>query len=111
MTLADAMMEGSATYVDKSAQSVDLWVDLFATSLARNGALGNGLPVVLTDTLRVMPLLESQGPVGWIHAAPWHYQDHVLVAQGQPASRPRVDALRNPGEAGRMLGRAGLCLV
>jgi len=89
----------------------DAWVDLFAASVARSGALGNGLAVVLTDSLRVMPLLESQGPVGWIHSGPCHYQDYVPVAHGQPATRVRIDASAQPADAGRMLRRASLCLA
>lgn len=90
---------------------IDVWVDLFAAAAARNGAIGSGLPVVLTDTLRSLPLLESQGPVGWIHTAPWYYQDYMMVAHGQPAPRLRVDALAASGEAARMLRRASLCLA
>ncbi|HEV8689463.1 MAG TPA: hypothetical protein VGQ91_04135 [Ideonella sp.] len=111
MTAADAMLASAAPAAEKAALVVDVWVDLFATSLARNGALGNGLPVVLTDTLRVLPLLESQGPVGWIHTSPWHYQDYVVVAQGQPAPRPRIDAAQAAAEASRLLRRAALCLA
>ena len=95
----------------KAALIVDVWVDLFAASVARSGALGNGLPVVLTDTLRVLPLLESQGPIGWIHTSPRHYQDHVLIAHGQPAPRLRIDAAKQPADASQMLRRASLCLV
>jgi len=90
---------------------IDVWVDLFAASLARGGALGGNAPVVLTDSLRVMPLLESQGPIGWIHTSPSHYRDHMLVAHGQPSARLRVDVNREPAEATRMLRRAGLCLA
>ena len=88
----------------KAAMIVDVWVDLFATSLARSGALGNGLPVVLTDALRVLPLLESQGPIGWIHTSPRHYQDHVLIAHGQPSTiaRPRSVAVQAPRAAATM---------
>jgi len=95
----------------KAALIVDVWVDLFAASLARSGALGNGLPVVLTDTLRVLPLLESQSPIGWIHTSPRHYQDHVLVTHGQPAPRLRIDAAKHPADASQTLRRASLCLV
>ena len=95
----------------KAALIVDVWVDLFATGLARTGVLGNGLPVVLTDSLRVLPLLESQGPIGWIHTSPCLYQDHVLVAHGQPSPRLRVDAVQRPADASQMLRRASLCLV
>lgn len=90
---------------------LDAWIDLFAASVARSGALGNGLPVVLTDSLRVFPLLESQGPVGWIHTFPCHYQDYTPVANGQPAARLRIDAKAQPAEASRMLRRASLCLA
>jgi hypothetical protein len=110
MSFADTLPTTGPTS-DKAAASIDVWVDLFAAHLARNASLGNGLPVVLTDKLRVLPLLESQGPVGWIHTAPWYYQDHVLVAQGQPAPRQRIDAAQAPGEVSRMLRRASLCLV
>lgn len=91
--------------------AADVWVDLFAAHLARNTPAGNGLPVVLTDELRALPLLESQGPVGWIHTSPWHYRDHVLVPQGQPALRLRIDAVGEAADANRLLGRASLCLV
>jgi len=90
---------------------IDVWVDLFAAAVARNGALGNGLPVVLTDTLRALPLLETQGPVGWIHTAPWRYQDYMAVAQGQPAPRLRIEAAGAPGDATRLLRRSSLCLA
>ena len=62
-----------AAFVATSRASLylDAWIDLFAASVARSGVLGNGLAVVLTDSMRAMPLLESQGPVGWIHSAPW----------------------------------------
>jgi hypothetical protein len=90
---------------------IDVWVDLFAAAVARNGALGNGLPVVLTDTLRSLPLLETQGPVGWIHTAPWQYQDYMAVAQGQPAPRLRIDAAGALADATRLLRRASLCLA
>lgn len=96
---------------DKTALIVDVWVDLFAAHLARNASVGNGLPVVLTDKLRALPLLESQGPIGWIHTSPWHYRDYLQVAQGQPATRLRIDAAREPAEADRLLRRATLCLV
>jgi len=96
---------------DRAALIVDVWVDLFAAHMARTASLGNGLPVVLTDKLRALPLLESQGPVGWIHTSPWYYHDYLQVAQGQPAPRLRVDAARDPAEAERLLRRATLCLV
>lgn len=90
---------------------IDAWIDLFAASVARSGALGNGLAVVLTDTLRIFPLLESQGPIGWVHTLPCAYQDYTPVANGQPSARLRIDANAQPGEASRMLRRASLCLV
>jgi hypothetical protein len=93
-----------------TASILDLWVDLFAASVARAGP-PLGLPVVLTDTLRVLPLLESQGPVAWLHTSPWHYRDHVVVPHGHPAPRARVDAAADPAEAARLLRRSGLCLV
>lgn len=90
---------------------IDAWIDLFAASVARSGALGHGLAVVLTDALRVMPLLESQGPVGWIHSVPCPYQDYMPVAAGQPAPRMRIDASSQPADASRTLRRASLCLA
>ncbi|MFZ5550257.1 MAG: hypothetical protein ACOZJX_16295 [Pseudomonadota bacterium] len=96
---------------DRTARIADVWVDLFVAGLVRGGAIGNGPPVVLTNTLRALPLLESQGPVGWVHAAPCRYQDYVLVSHGQPAVRQRIDALQKPDDASRLLRRAGLCLV
>jgi hypothetical protein len=96
---------------DRAALIADVWVDLFATHLARHGLLGAGLPVVLCDKLRVLPLLESQGPVGWIHTSPCLYRDHMLVAQGQPAPRLRIDAYQAPAEVSRLLRRASLCLA
>jgi hypothetical protein len=96
---------------DRTTRSADVWVDLFAAALVRGGVTGNGPPVVLTDTLRALPLLESQGPLGWVHTSPCHYQDYVVVSHGQPAQRQRIDARRRPDEASRLLRRAGLCLV
>lgn len=96
---------------DRIEPVVDAWIDLFAAHLARHTPAGNGLPVMLTDKLRALPLLESQGPVGWIHTSPWHYRDHMLVAQGQPAPRLRIDAVGDPADANRLLARASLCLV
>ncbi|HJV70907.1 hypothetical protein [Ideonella sp.] len=110
MSLAEAAGNPSAVG-NNAALIIDVWVDLFATHLARNAASGNGLPVVLTDKLRALPLLESQGPIGWIHTSPWHYRDYLQVAQGQPAPRLRVDAEREPADADRLLRRATLCLV
>jgi hypothetical protein len=92
-------------------RSAGPWTDLFATGLVRAGVAKGGPPVVLTDTLRVLPLLESQGPVGWIHTAPCHYRDFVPVAQGHPAPRLRIDAARRSAEAAHLIRRAGLCLV
>ena len=95
----------------RSTLFLDAWIDLFAASVARSGALGHGLAVVLTDALRVMPLLESQGSVGWIHSAPCPYQDYMPVASGQPAVRMRIDASSQPADASRTLRRASLCLA
>lgn len=94
-----------------TATVVDVWVDLFAASLVRGGMLRAGLPVVLTDTLRLLPLLDSQGPMAWIHTSPVGYRDHVPVAQGQPTTRLRVEAAAEPAEAARLLRRASVCLV
>ncbi|MFO1340061.1 MAG: hypothetical protein U1F53_17850 [Burkholderiaceae bacterium] len=110
MSLADTLAPLPAAD-EKAALIVDVWVDLFAASLAQAGALGPGLPVVLTDTLRVLPLLESQGAVGWLHTAPCLYRDHVLVAQGQPAFRSRIEAARDPAAANQWLKRASICLA
>jgi hypothetical protein len=96
---------------DRTTRGADIWVDLFATGLARSGAIGNGPPVVLTDTLRALPLLESQGPVGWVHTTPCRFQDYVVVNHGQPALRQRIDAAGRPEDASRLLRRAGLCLA
>ncbi|WP_374674446.1 hypothetical protein [Ideonella sp.] len=93
------------------ASAVEAWADIFATHAVRSGQGGPGAPVVLTDSMRVLPLLESQGPLGWIHAGPLRYVDHVQVAHGQPAWRPRIAADQQPAEAVRLLRRAGLCLV
>jgi len=108
---ADSVRASAAPEAERTALIVDVWVDLFATSLARAGALAAGPPVVLTDAMRVMPLLESQGPVGWLHTSPWHYRDHMLVAHGQPAPRLRLDVNREPADATRLVRRAGLCLA
>lgn len=94
-----------------TATVVDVWVDLFAASLVRGGSLRAGLPVVLTDTLRLLPLLDSQGPMAWIHSSAVAYRDHVPVAQGQPTTRLRVDAAAEPAEAARLMRRASVCLV
>ena len=107
---ADSVLASAPTAI-RAQLVIDVWVDLFAAAAARNGALGNGLPVVLSDTLRSLPLLESQGPVGWIHTAPRHYQDYMAVTQGQPAPRLRIDAASAAGDATRMLRRASLCLA
>lgn len=90
---------------------MNAWVDLFAANVARQGALGQGLAVVLTDSLRVMPLLESQTPIGWIHTSACKFQDFIPVAHGQPSPRVRVDAAGQPADASRMLRRASLCLA
>lgn len=101
----------AASTDDKTTRIADVWVDIFAAGLVRSGAIGSGPPVVLTNTLRAMPLLESQGPVGWVHTAPSRYQDYVLVSQGQPAIRQRIDAVQKPDDTSRLLRRAGLCLA
>jgi len=107
---ADSVL-ASPPPVLRSPLVIDVWVDLFAAAAARNGALGNGLPVVLTDTMRALPLLETQGPVGWIHTSPCRYQDYMAVAYGQPAPRLRIDAVNASGDAIRLLRRASLCLA
>ena len=96
---------------ERAALIVDVGFPLSAARGARRGGLAPGPPVVLTDSLRVMPLLESQGPIGWIHTNAWLYRDHMLVAHGQPAPRLRLDVQREPAEATRLLRRAGLCLA
>lgn len=101
----------AAFAVTQATPYLDAWIDLFAASVARGGGLGNGLAVVLTDSLRLFPLLESQGPVGWIHTLPCHYQDYTPVANGQPAARVRIDAKAQPADASRMLRRVSLCLA
>ena len=48
---ADSVL-ANAPAMGRSLMVVDVWVDLFAAAAARNGALGTGLPVVLSVMAR-----------------------------------------------------------
>lgn len=106
----------SAAAADRGAPpalvpNAEAWVDLFAAGLLHAGLPGDGPAAVLTDRLHALPLLESQGPVAWVHTSACHYRDFVPVPHGQPAPRLRIEAGRHPAEAAHVLQRARLGLA
>lgn len=92
-----------------STSTLAPWVDVLATALAIDGV--PGLPVLMHQGLRTMPLLESLGNVAWIHPSAPLFRDFVPIPNGQPIQRERLDAANRPAEAADVLKRAGLCVV
>jgi len=91
---------------------VDPWIDVLAASIATLAPGGlQGATVVVHPGLRVMPLLESLGPVAWVHPGPVLFRDFVSVAHGQPALRERLDANDQGSDVSELLSRAALCVV
>lgn len=85
------------------------WVDILATTIALEGL--QGVPVVMHQGMRTMPLIQSLGQVGWVHPTAPLFKDFVSLAAGQPGQQERLDASKQGAEVAALLKRAGLCVV
>lgn len=85
------------------------WVDILATTLALDGM--KGMPVLMHQGMRTMPLIESLGQVAWVHPTAPLFRNFVAVAAGQPGVQERLDASKRPAEVADLMKRAGLCVI
>jgi hypothetical protein len=85
---------------------ITLLVELVAAALARSQCAENSLAVVIHESHRSLPLLESAGTTAYVNLRPVLHRDFRPVVGGLPAAKERVCAQGDPVETARLLKRA-----
>lgn len=90
---------------------IALLVELVAASLARSQIAENSLAVVIHESHRTLPILESAGATAYVNLKPVHHRDFRPVIGGLPAGKERVSAQADRAEADSLLRRARLVVL
>jgi len=90
---------------------IALLVELVAASLARSQVAENALAVVIHESHRTLPILESAGATAYVNLKPLHHRDFRPVVGGLPAVKERVEAQADRSEANALLRRARIVVL
>ena len=90
---------------------ITLLVELVAAALARSPHAENTLSVVVHESHRALPLLESAGAVAYVNLRALLHQDFRPVAGGLPAPKERLCAQTQPADAASLLKRARTIII
>jgi hypothetical protein len=90
---------------------ISILVELVAAALARTPAAKAELTVVVHEAHRTLPLLEAAGTTAYVNLRAGHHHDFRPVVGGQPSTKERIYASRDPEEAARLVARARTLVV
>ena len=90
---------------------IALLVELVAASLARSQIAEGALSVIIHESHRTLPVLESAGATAYVNLKPVHHQDFRPVVGGLPAGKERICSQVERGEAKALLKRARIVVL
>jgi len=90
---------------------IALLVELVAASLARSQIAENALAVVIHESHRILPVLESAGSTAYVNLQPPRHIDFRPVPGGLPSTKERVCAQTDRAEAEALLRRARIVVL
>ncbi len=90
---------------------IALLVELLAAALARSNIAENSLSVVVHESHRTLPVLESAGTTAYVNLKPLHHVDFRPVVGGLPAAKERLSAQTSRDDAMALLKRARIIVL